>query len=203
MDLDRGIIKALFYDYPVDALVALLDKNKNNPQQDVFLDILPQLVQWSKQEYTYTEANLLRIQTGGKWMQDTSSSLPTVYRPFDVIKEVAEQLLTTENRQPMVQFLQLFRWKDTVLYIGEDVLSTAYLANYDLNIHLPERKMFIWDDILPHNNGALNDVLEKGLADLHAHYNATSVVRSGVLHLKLGHQARMSSVTKIRRKAFR
>ena len=54
MDFDRGIVNALFYDYPVDAVIAQLDKNKNNLQQDVFLDILPQLVQWSKQEYTYT-----------------------------------------------------------------------------------------------------------------------------------------------------
>ena len=41
MDLDRGIVKALFYDYPVDTLVAQLDKRKNDLQQDVFLDILP------------------------------------------------------------------------------------------------------------------------------------------------------------------
>lgn len=175
MDFDRGIVKALFYDYPVDALVALLDKNKNNLQQDVFLDILPQLVQWSKQEYTYTEANLLRIQTGGEWVKDITT-LPTVYHPFDIIQKVAEKILTSENDLPVVDFRQLFRWKEAALYIGEDILTTAFVANYDLNRHRSMRSGLNWADIIPHNNHALNEVLDEGLADVHAHYYATADV---------------------------
>lgn len=179
MDLDRGIVKALFYDYPIDALVAQLDKSNNSKssrlQQDVFLDILPQLMQWSKQEYTYTEANLLRIQTGGDWTEGTNS-LPTVYHPFDIIQKIAEKLLTTVDDQPVVRFEQLFRWKDTALYVGEDILSTAYIAAHDLKINNAKRNLFIWDDILPHDNQALNAVLNKGLADVHAHYYATGDV---------------------------
>lgn len=177
MDLDRGIIKALFYDYPVDTLVAQLDKhkNKNNMQQDVFLDILPQLMQWSKQEYTYTEANLLRIQTGGDWVK-SPCTLPTVYHPFDIIQKIADKLLREKNDKPVVDFNQLFRWKETVLYVGEDILATAFMAKYDLERHLPLRKLLNWDDILRHNNEALNAVLDKGLTDVHAHYYATADV---------------------------
>lgn len=175
MDFDRGIVKALFYDYPVDALVAQLDKRKNDLQQDVFLDILPQLVQWSKQEYTYTEANLLRIQTGGDWVKDITT-LPTVYHPFDIIQKVAEKILTSENDLPVVDFQQLFRWKETALYIGEDLLTTAFVANYDLNRHRSMRCLLNWTDILLHNNEALNVVLKKGLTDVHAHYYATADV---------------------------
>lgn len=175
MDFDRGIVKALFYDYPVDALVAQLDKRKNDLQQDVFLDILPQLVQWSKQEYTYTEANLLRIQTGGDWVKDITT-LPTVYHPFDIIQKVAEKILTSENDLPVVDFQQLFRWKETALYIGEDLLTTAFVANYDLNRHRSMRCLLNWTDILLHNNEALNVVLNKGLTDVHAHYYATADV---------------------------
>ena len=84
MDIDRGILKALFYDYPVDKLVALLDGNAM--QYDEFLDIMPQLLQWSKQEYTYTEAQLLRIQTGGAWQRETRYDyLPTVYHAMDIL----------------------------------------------------------------------------------------------------------------------
>lgn len=177
MDLDRGIVKALFYDYPVDALVAQLDKhkNKNNMQQDVFLDILPQLMQWSKQEYTYTEANLLRIQTGGDWVK-SPCTLPTVYHPFDIIQKVADKLLRDKNDKPVVDFDQLFRWKETVLYVGEDILATAFMAKHDLDRHLPMRDMLNWEDILRHNNEALNVVLDKGLTDVHAHYYATADV---------------------------
>lgn len=168
MDLDRGIVKALFYDYPVDEVVRLLDKHRSM-QQDVYLDILPQLMQWAKPEYTYTEANLLRIQTGGEWKND----LPTLYHPFDKLTTITDILLDIENEKPVVRFEQLFRWKESALYAGEDLLVTAFLANYDLKHPTTTRDMFTWGDILPHNNHELNDALNKGLADLHAHYNAT------------------------------
>lgn len=168
MDLDRGIVKALFYDYPVDEVVRLLDKHRSM-QQDVYLDILPQLMQWAKPEYTYTEANLLRIQTGGDWKNELS----TLYHPFDKLTTITDILLDIEKEKPTVRFEQLFRWKESALYVGEDLLVTAFLAYYDLQHPTAPREMFTWGDILPHNNHNLNDALNKGLSDLHAHYNAT------------------------------
>lgn len=177
MDIDRGILKALFYDYPVDALVRLLDSH--DMQHDVFLDIMPQLMQWSKPEYTYTEANLLRIQTGGDWKQSTThSDYPTVYHAMDILHSLTERLLTIEKNQPIVQFEQLFRWKESALYVGEDLLVTAFLAQYDANVRNKKRQYFLWNDIVKHNNHHLNVELEEGLVDLHAHYNATADVFS-------------------------
>ena len=175
MDIDRGIIKALFYDYPVDELVRLLD-NLHDMQYDVYLDILPQLMQWSKPEYTYTEANLLRIQTAEEWQK--KSWLPTVYHPFDKLHSVCKQLLTIEKDTPVVRFEQLFRWKETALYTGEDLLTTAFLAYEDTMLPQTKRTQFIWSDILRHNNHVLNNELDKGLTDLHAHYNATADIFS-------------------------
>lgn len=172
MDIDRGIIKALFYDYPVDAIVKQLGK-LNNMEYDDFLDIMPQLLQWSKQEYTYTEANLLRIQTGGEWSEDYETYKSTMYHVFDILKSVTSRLLTIENNKPLVRFEQLFRWKETALCVGEDMLVTSYLAIVDNKKHNYTRNDFLWSDILKHNNHILNEELANGLADVHAHYNAT------------------------------
>lgn len=174
MDINRGILKALFYDYPIDKLVALLDANAM--QYDEFLDIMPQLMQWSKQEYTYTEAQLLRIQTGGAWQRETSYDyLPTVYHALDVLKELTSYLLSFDGNEPVVKFDQLFRWRESTLYVGEDLLTTAFVAQQDVaNANAPKkREWLLWKDILKHNNRILNEELEKGLFDLHAHYYAT------------------------------
>ena len=175
MDIDRGIVKALFYDYPVTELMRLLD-NLRDLRYDVYLDILPQLMQWAKPEYTYTEANLLRIQTGEYWLK--KSILPTIYHPFDKLHVVAQRLLSIEKDLPVVRFEQLFRWKETVLYMGEDLLTTTFLAYEDVVNSRKKRSQFIWSDILRHNNHVLNDELDKGLTDLHAHYNATADIFS-------------------------
>lgn len=172
MDLNRGIVKTLFYDYPVDALVQILDKS-NDFMHDVFLDVMPQLMRWSKAEYTYTETNLLRMQIGGEWQDDN----PTLYHPLDILKTITEKLLTTENAEPRVRFNQLFRWKETASYVGENVLTTAFMADTALKHHGDtEIKRLTWNDILPHNNHALNAVLREGLVDTHAHFIATADV---------------------------
>lgn len=177
MDINRGILKALFYDYPVDALVHLLDSR--DIQHDVFLDIMPQLMQWSKPEYTYTEANLLRLQTGAKWQNTLShNSFPTIYHSMDVLKELTRQFLTMEKNQPTLKFDQLFRWKETALYVGEDLLTTAFVAQYDVDSYCTKRQLLPWHDIIRHNNRLLNLELDNGLTDLHAHFNATADVFS-------------------------
>ena len=96
MDIDRGILKALFYDYPIDALVQLLN-SRTDMQYDEFLDIMPQLLQWSKPEYTRTEANLLRLQIGGEWKENKLDDFSTLYHPCDVLKKLTPQLLSIEN----------------------------------------------------------------------------------------------------------
>lgn len=177
MDLERGIVRALFYDYPIDALMQQLER-LGDMQHDDFLDVMPQLLQWAKQEYTFTEANLLRIQTGGEWTNDRQTSRATIYHVFDILSDVTEQLLTTENDSPLVRFGQLFRWKETALYVGEDMLVTSYMANKDVSRGMQLRKLFLWNDILKHNNHILNEELDRGLTDLHAHYNATADIFS-------------------------
>ena len=169
MDIDNGIIKALFYVYPVDALMQQLENLKNNQKLDSFLDILPQLMQWSKQEYTFTEANLLRIQVGGEW----KGARPTIYGIFNIFRRVSEIFLTLEKDNPVIRYDQLFRWRDLIAYIGEDLLTSTFLALCDID-KTPPRSLFLWDDILPHNNHQLNEVLQKGLMELHAHYYATT-----------------------------
>jgi len=179
MDIERGILKALFYDYPVESVVTILKDMKVKHVKDVYIDILPLLMRWRQDTFTTTEAGLMRHWLIDEWQ----SSTPTIFHPFDFLPKVTEQLLRIDHlnyEQPVVQFDKLFRWKDSALFVGEDLLVTSFVAGNDNRKLIPcdfetiTNKTLLWNDILRHDNGPLNEILDRGLSDLHAHYNATS-----------------------------
>lgn len=173
MDIERGILKSLFYDYPIDALVRLLDKH-NGFVGDTFMELVPQLLRWRERCFTNTETTLMKLRLQDEW--HASASLPDVYSPFVFLQEVAPCWLKQDaNGMPQVRFDNLFRWKDVVLYVGEDLLTTAYLASCDVR-NQSHSYHFLWDDILHHDNETINNELKNGLTDLHAHFNASSDV---------------------------
>ncbi len=190
MDFERASIKALFYDYPVEAVVKAIEDARRN--KDGYIDILPQLVRWREDAFTTTEARLMENLAQDIWMRldETNAAqgyidepqavnIPFIYRPFLLVKHLAKDLLVLDmsNRRPLVDFKKLLRWKDATLFVGEDLLTTAFMAYNDVTA-LPQHqtKVFDWPDYLSHNDPMLNDVLAHGVADLHSHYNASADV---------------------------
>lgn len=188
MDFERASIKALFYDYPVEAVVKAIDKSRN--YKDDYLDILPQLVRWREDAFTTTEARLMENLSQDIWMHmdeknaaqgytdiPDTTNIPFIYRPFLLVRHMAEELLEqdAETLHPVVKFEELLRWKDVTLFLGEDLLTTAYIAQKDITTeHRRQTTVFDWPDYINHNNQELNDVLQKGMTDLHSHYNAAA-----------------------------
>lgn len=192
MDFERASIKALFYDYPVETVVKAIEDARRN--KDGYIDILPQLVRWREEAFTTTEARLMENLAQDIWMSlekgnasneyvdmPDMSKIPFIYRPFLLVRHMANKLVTqdSQNMQPIAVFEELLRWKDTTLFVGEDLLTTAYLANKDVTT-IPKRQttLFAWPDLIRHNNEELHAVLSRGIVDSHAHYNATCDVFS-------------------------
>lgn len=190
MDFERASIKALFYDYPVEAVVNAIEQGHRF--KDDYLDILPQLVRWREDAFTTTEARLMENLAQDIWMrldeqnaaqgyidEPQAVNIPFIYRPFLLVKHLAKDLLKLDmnNRRPLVQFEKLLRWKDTTLFVGEDLLTTAFLAYNDVTASPQHQtKVFDWPDYLSHDDNMLNEVLAHGVEDLHAHYNASADV---------------------------
>lgn len=190
MDFERASIKALFYDYPVEAVVKAIEQGHRF--KDDFLDILPQLVRWREDAFTTTEARLMENLAQDIWMRldeqnaaqgyvdgPQAVNIPFIYRPFLLVKHIAKDLLDLDmsNRRPLVQFEKLLRWKDTTLFVGEDLLTTAFMAYNDVTASPQHQtEVFDWPDYLSHNDNMLNEVLSRGVEDLHAHYNASADV---------------------------
>lgn len=174
MDIERGIVKALFYDYPIEKVVQILEKRKDFIKDD-FIDILPELVRWRERSFTTTEATIMT-----QSIEDEHKGVwPLIHRPFDVLAQLMfsnpnKKLLTMDHDEPKVDFDSLFRWDDITLYLSEDLLVLPFVALHDLDHRKPKRELFLWDDILRHNNHHLNEELDNGLTDLHAHLNAST-----------------------------
>lgn len=187
MDFERASIKALFYDYPVEAVVKAIEDARRS--KDDYIDILPQLVRWREDAFTTTEARLMENLSQDIWMnlnsenalneyadEQDATKIPFIYRPFLLVRYMADILVTQDakTQQPAAVFDELLRWKDTTLFVGEDLLTTAYLANKDvISKQKHQTALFAWPDHIRHNNEELHEVLSRGLTDLHAHYNAT------------------------------
>ena len=178
MDFERAAIKALFYDYPIEEAVRALDIAKGQ-WKDEYADILPQLVRWRERAFTMTEADLISELTTSDWMYPQGSSMNltyALYRPFFVLQTISKQLLeedeTDMNHYPLVKFDCLLRWKDVSAFVGEDLLTTAFKAEMDVE-HQKMSDNFLWIDYIHHTKEDINRILSQGLSDIHAHGTAT------------------------------
>lgn len=172
MDFERVAIKTLYYDYPIEIAVKMLSK-----KDYTFLDVFSRLAKWRDTAFTVTEWKLLRELLENDWLsipsKDSSNDIG-IGKSLKLLGLVANRLLVLDhNRIPRVKFEQLFRWRDITLMVGEDTLTLAYLAQRDAmeNCH---SSAFLWSDILHHDNKALNILLNEGISDVHAHFNATA-----------------------------
>lgn len=176
MDFERAAIKTLFYDYPVETAIKELFRDK-----DSFMDIFSDITRWRSAAFTVSEWRLLEKILRDEWLcnlrEDSDHNEKPISRILNILPHISPKLLTIDSeRQPRVEFKNLFRWRDMVLLLGEDLLTTSYVAYYDYensDANISPRTSFLWDDVLPHNNRMLNEILSRGLSDVHAHLYAS------------------------------
>ena len=171
MDFIRTAIKACFYEYP-RALVARMIREGNF---DSYCKRIVDVTKWSEPGFTLSEHELFQNIIKEKWMSKSLGDVVSVCemaRVFLMLNHFSEGVLN-DTPDPTVKFENLLRWHDITLYVGENLLTCAYLAEKDNHTGFA-RQYFTWPDILPHDNKDLNKILEKGLSDVHAHLNATT-----------------------------
>ena len=107
-----------------------------------------------------------------KWMEKegeltsfTFSSTPTI---FNSLLHFTANILREQVYKPVCRYEDLLRWHDLSTQLGEDLLTTPYLAAKDLKRSFG-RKFFNWKDIIDHDNAALNNIFQKRMIDLHYH----------------------------------
>lgn len=103
--------------------------------------------------------------------QHSPSGARTIFRSLLVF---AQQTLTINSSEPRCRYEHLLRWNELASLLGEDILTTAFLAHNDLQTGC-QRTSFTWPAILRHDNHLLTRRLTTHpLAELHFHLNGST-----------------------------
>lgn len=166
MDQLRAAVKAVFYDYPIENAYGMVvgDDSKRG-----FLQHFGRLASEEtagafglRQMDAYKDTLLDELRGRGfKRENDVQlmAGLPLLF---------AEKVLTKDAvGRPCVHFPNLLRWREVVKCVGEDLFTTAYLAQADAGA---VRSDFFWPNVIDHDDVKINEALDGGLCDIHSHF---------------------------------
>lgn len=164
MDFERAALKAFFYDFPIEEALHFMNDFR---EEDAYISVVPQLVRWRERTFSISETQAL-----GNWIKESWKE-KGINRFFQALFSVSRQFLVLDSqKEPNVAYDNLLRWHSITSCIGEDILTVPFIVSCD-NHRLGQRYNFLWKSVIPHDNKALNKVLNEGLVDVHAHFNAT------------------------------
>ncbi len=130
--------------------------------------------------YTNDQCRAVFGMLKSNWLKNSSLDQSTTTRShipqsvFNVLLHFSSSVLTEKNGNPVCRYEHLLKWNDVERLVGEDLLTTSFLAAKDLNLSFGKRNEFTWEHFVEHNNAILNSVLDKGTADIHAHLKGST-----------------------------
>lgn len=175
MDYIRSAVKALFYDYPVDAAIDAISRGAPLPTS-----LFSRIVNIRERVYTQATTDALNNKLRKSWMgvgiplNGKEEMASVLQLPCHYANEV---LRIDDSGNLKVDYEHLFKWNEMARYVGEELMTINYLAKVDCAGGY-DRTNFTWNSVLPHNNKNLDEVLRNngGLCDIHLHFGATTDV---------------------------
>lgn len=112
-----------------------------------------------------------------KWMMpDDSCTNLKFYSTdsvFNILLHFSAAILVVKDGEPLCRYHQLLRWHNLTTLVGEDLLTTSFLASRDLQWGI-ERNSFDWDACIGHSCKEINYLFRKPMAELHMHLKGSS-----------------------------
>ncbi|WP_173384560.1 hypothetical protein [Fibrobacter succinogenes] len=106
------------------------------------------------------------------WIADEQRLDSEKNNVFNICAKAAEDMLFYKNDEPVCYRKHFLRWNEISRIVGEDLLILAHLAKnlYHVPVH-----SFAWKPFIKSDSITINDILEKGLHELHSHMNGASL----------------------------
>lgn len=92
---------------------------------------------------------------------------------FNILAFATKDILFLKNDNPVCRQEHFLRWNEISRIVGEDLLVVAYLAKTFFKDH--DISSFAWKPFIRSDSIAINDILNRGLYELHSHLNAASL----------------------------
>lgn len=153
----RAILQAAFYDYPVDDLYSLIF----GEEEDIGTEFIKGmgLAVSVRDEDTNMASCELDVSRLGLINGDIFGNC------FDKAGEFAHDVFETGGSLK-IQQEHLLKWRGITRLIGEELLTTAYIAKYNI------RTVLCWQDVREVDCPWLDGILKDGVCDIHSHLNA-------------------------------
>ena len=128
-------------------------------------------------ESTIDQLNIVYQIIQDKWVIKDKSNLDLEFRNsdsvFNALLHFASKCLVVKDGEPLCQYRTLLRWHLIAEQVGEDLLTTAFIASHDIK-RKKRRSTFDWSAYLGHDCKELNYIFEKPMAELHMHLKGSS-----------------------------
>lgn len=168
MKLLVSAIRTLFYDLDVSRLYADIKNHTNTFIKGDFA----KLSSWTARPFTKSELHGLQEYIKQECHCGTN---PKFHQMLHLLPKFANKCLINKSGLPIVRFSRIQEWRELTLLLGEDLLTTTFLAFYYSRVR-PKLIVFDWPNIISHNQSNINTELNQGLCDTHAHLKASADV---------------------------
>lgn len=163
MDICRGVLRALFLDYP---LSKVFDKVCGNVSDGDFLKPVEHLLRWRMTELTLTDTQAIVERLTQKFSRSNCSIFVHLF-DYLCVNQYNDIFVDGNLSTPLIRHEHLFRWMEIVKFIDGDLLTIANIVNCDKN--KKQRDRFTWSLALKTNETLFNR--ENTYIDLHVHKN--------------------------------
>lgn len=166
MDICRGVLRALFLDYP---LSKVFDRVCGNVSERGFLKHVEHLLRWRMTELTLTDTHAIVERLKQRFVKSNKSVFVSL---FDYLcdNQYNDVFVNGDFSTPLIHNKHLFRWMEIVKFVDSDLLTIAKMVSNDKNKR--QRNNFTWK-IIPKTDKTLFDI-EKTYTDLHVHKNVAN-----------------------------
>lgn len=166
MDICRGVLRALFLDYP---LSKVFDRVCGNVSERGFLKHIEHLLRWRMTELTLTDTHAIVERLKQRFVKSNKSVFVSL---FDYLcdNQYNDVFVNGDFSTPLIHNKHLFRWMKIVKFVDSDLLTIAKMVSNDKNKR--QRNNFTWK-IIPKTDKTLFDI-GKTYTDLHVHQNVAN-----------------------------
>ncbi len=140
------------------------------PYRDEYCDIAETM----DHDHTRNEFEEVYKKASASWLLPMDSRFGDKKNVFYPILHFVTDALIEKDEHPFCKFSQLLRWRELSYELGEDIFTTAYFANSDLESKR-RRHFFAWNPTIKTNNQILKDITKRGLSELHFHLLGSSL----------------------------
>lgn len=179
MEFERIALSALLCKFPLEGLGTIIAQSENDAREadKSFFNDFRKLARWENAAFTESEMEALERLLEDDWLKSGdgwSDKKPAITRIGWMLLKFSNRLLTVgEGDYPVVRFEQLLRWRRLSLLVGEDLLSTVFMAGRSSRLDDDVTGHIDWPDVLRHDDKEINTLLKQGVADVHSHFFAS------------------------------